>query len=125
MIGNQAITLFNTGLPALFLAAAAWVLPALFSNGTMQQTRLFGSVLLSALVLFVGGALLFAIIYSAGGIPVVATFGDNPVALSVFFARLSALASIIWAPVLALAWFVLAQRVEKRKGQRLAHGGAS
>jgi len=50
---------------------------------------------------------------------------DSPIAVAAFFAKLSMRAGIVWVPILALTWFVLAQGVEKRKGQRQAQGEAT
>ena len=46
-------------------------------------------------------------------------FGQAPLASAWFFLRLSGFAALIWGPLLALAWFGMAQGVEKRKGEDL------
>jgi hypothetical protein len=124
VIPAQPITFFNTGIPVMLLALAAWVLPVMLGRGAGDQQALIKGIMASALVILAGGALIFAGLYSASGVPAFSSFADRPMAVSGYFARLSLIAGIIWGPVLALAWFVLAQGVERRKGEDRARRGS-
>ncbi|MBV1867327.1 MAG: hypothetical protein KUG69_05405 [Marinosulfonomonas sp.] len=120
---NQAepIGLLNTGLPVTVLAVLAIVLPRLLAPSQTRSHRLVGSAVgLSALVLLVVGAIIFAATYSVQGHPVLATFKSDPLAIMLFFLRLAAKASLIWLPVLGLVWFGMAQKVENHRGADVA-----
>lgn len=125
MISSQPITLFNTGLPVMLMALAAWWVPLFLARRTVSQQGLIKGILASALIVIVGGAGVFGVIYQANGIPVFSTLVDEPVQIMGYFGRLSFIAGIIWGPVLALSWFVLAQGVERRKGEDLARRGSA
>lgn len=124
MITAQPITFLNTGLPVLLLAIAAWVVPVLFGRAAADQQALMRGIVASALIILLLGSVLFAGIYQVGGIPVADAFADAPLSVGGFFARTSLTAGIIWGPVLALSWFVLAQGVERRKGEDRARRGS-
>ena len=123
MIPTQPITFLNTGLPVMVMALAAWWVPLYLSRRAHSQQALMRAILTSALSVLIMGAVIFAGIYQAGGIPVLAALLDQPTVVGGYFARLSLIAGIIWAPVLALAWYVLAQGVERRKGEAIAREG--
>ncbi|MCH5377312.1 MAG: hypothetical protein JJ992_25400 [Planctomycetes bacterium] len=120
MIGTQPISFLNTGIPVLLMALAAWLLPAFLSRHAETQRELARSVVLSAALVLSGGAVIFAIIYDASGINVGAAMLDAPTVVGAFFVRLSLLGAVIWGPILALAWYILAQGVERRIGERKA-----
>lgn len=124
MIPAQPITFLNTGLPVFLMAIAAWVVPVLLGRTAADQQALMRGIVASALIILLLGAVLFAGIYQAGGIPVAGAFADAPLSVGGFFARTALTAGIIWGPVLALAWFVLAQGVERRKGEDRARRGS-
>lgn len=103
-------------LPVGLIGVAAVALPlALTPRGTRSQKRLAFVVLMSALGLFVLGGALFAFLYEVDGVPVIQTLRDAPGQMFGFLARRAALASLIWLPLLGLAWLSLARRVEQIK----------
>ena len=123
MIPTQPITFLNTGLPVMVMALAAWWVPLYLARKAHNQQALMRAILTSALGVLITGAVIFAGIYQTGGIPVLAALLDQPTVVGGYFARLSLIAGIIWGPVLALAWYVLAQGVERRKGEAIAREG--
>ena len=123
MIPAQPITFLNTGLPVMVMALAAWWVPLYLARHAHNQQALMRAILTSALGVLILGAVIFAGIYQTGGIPVLAALLDQPTVVGGYFARLSLIAGIIWGPVLALAWYVLAQGVERRKGEAIAREG--
>jgi hypothetical protein len=104
----------NTFLPLGALAALALALPFVtVPRATRSQARLAVGVAASALVRLVAGTGLFAGLYAGeGGAP-------RPAAVL----RATGMAAIVWAPLLALAWFVRAQGVERRRGEDMAQAG--
>ena len=105
-------------LPVCLIALTAVILPLLLTpRGTRSQKRLMLSVALSALGLFVLGGVLFAFLYELRGRPVVYALGAEPVRVLGFLARRAAMASLIWAPLLMLAWLSLARRIEGLKSE--------
>ncbi|WP_417280620.1 hypothetical protein [Celeribacter sp.] len=110
------VGLIGVAVPVGLIGVAALALPlALTPRGTRSQKRLFVSVLLSALGLFVLGGALFAFLYEVDGVPVIQTMRDAPGQMFGFLARRAALASLILLPLLGLAWLSLACRVEQIK----------
>lgn len=125
MIATEPIGWVNTGLPMAVLAGAAVILPRLVAPvETRSQRAVVASVLISAIGLLLLGAAVFAVVYGAGGAGVGAAFSAAPLATSVFFLRLSAMAALLWAPVLALVWFAMAQAVEVRRGEDVVRGAS-
>ena len=116
MIPAQPITFLNTGIPVMLMALLAWVVPVVLGRAAGSQQALTLGILVSTAILLVSGAILFAVAYSAGGVPVRNAFAVQPIGIGAFFLKTSLISGIIWGPVLALAWFVLAQGVERRKG---------
>lgn len=119
-MGGQNVTFLNTGLPVILLALVAWYAPLILGRSTTSQRELARAVVTSALIVVVSGAVIFAVIYQAAGINVIGTLLDAPTVVGGYFARLSLFAGIVWAPVLALSWYVLAQDVERRLGEKKA-----
>ena len=120
MIEAEEIGLWNTGLPLLILGALAVVFPRLLvRRDTRAQWEVLVGIWASAGFLLIAGAVIFALIYGARGAPVAEVAGAAPLAVAVFFLRLSGYAAILWVPLLALVWFGMAQGVEKRKGEDL------
>lgn len=118
MIASEPIGWVNTGLPLAVLAGAAVVLPRLVVPGdTRSQRVVMVSVLVSAIALLLLGAAVFAVVYGVRGVGVGAAFATAPMAACIFFLRLSAMAALLWGPVLALVWFAMAQAVEVRRGE--------
>lgn len=118
MIQPEPIGLLNTGLPAIVLAALAVVLPRLLvATDTRSQWSLAIAIAASAIGLLVVGALIFAATYKLEGTKVGAAFAEDALLTARYFGRLSAMAALVWVPVLALVWFAKAQAVEKRRGE--------
>lgn len=105
--------LVNTGLPLAVLTALALLLPLLtVPRATRSQRKLALGIGLAAALTLLAGAGLFALLYGVGG--------GAPRLAAVL--RGSGLAALVWAPLLALAWFVRAQGVEARRGEDIARG---
>ncbi len=123
MITSQPIGLANTGVPVALLAAGAAWLPRLLAGRTLSQARLAMAVALTAMLLTAAGAGIFAALYAFQGAQVGGALAGNAGGVLVFFLGLSLRAALFWVPVLALAWFVLAQGVERRRGEDMARKG--
>ncbi len=123
MMASQPIGLANTGVPVALLAAGAAWLPRLLAGRTLSQARLAMAVALTALLLIALGAGIFALLYALEGAPVARALAGDAVGLLSFFFGLSLRAALFWAPVLALVWYVLAQGVERRRGEAIANKG--
>ena len=124
MIATQPIGLTNTGLPVAVLVAGAAGLPwVLAPKGTLSQARLAVAVGVTALLLLVLGTGLFAALYALQGAAVRGAMATDTAGVVRFFFGLSAKAALFWAPVLALAWYVMAQGVERRRGEAIAREG--
>ena len=97
-------------LPMLLLLAAVVGLPwLLVAKDTLSQRVLAGGMLKTALVTWVLGAVLMAVLY--------AMINDGPPDLRLgFYLDRSALLGLLWGPVLALVWMLRAQGVERRRG---------
>lgn len=125
MIASEPIGWVNTGLPLVVLAGLAVVFPrVLVSDETRSQRAVFGAVAVSALGVLVAGAVVFGVVYGLRGVGVGAAFADAPAATTLFFGRLSAMAALLWAPILALVWFAMAQSVEVRRGEDVMRGAS-
>ena len=123
MIESQPIGWWNTGFPLVLLGGLAGLLPwGLVSRETRSQRQVAMAIWASAAVLLIVGAVVFAAQYGWRGVDVWAALAAAPVATARFFLRLSGFAAMLWAPVLALVWLALAQRVERRKGEDVARG---
>ena len=121
MIVAAPIGWINTGLPLVLLVGAAIILPQIVSRRETRSHLVVMVVIgVTVLSLIIAGAVIFAAIYAAQGAGVRAAFGENALATVLFFSRLSAKFALAWAPILALVWFVMAQAVEKRRGEDIA-----
>ncbi len=121
MTDGGAISFVNTGLPLVILGALAALLPfALVPSGTRRHWQAAVGVWGTAGIVLLAGAAIFGVLYGIAGAGVGAALGDAPLATGAFFLKLSAHAAVAWGPVLALTWLVLAQRVERRKGEDAA-----
>ena len=119
MIQPQPIGLLNTALPLAVLVAGAALLPGWLAGKTLSRWRLAVAVMLAALVLLVAGAVIFALLHALDGARPGAAMAQAPVAVTLFFLRLSVKATLLWGPVLALAWLVLLQGLERRRGEEM------
>ena len=124
MIEPEPISFTNTGLPLVILGALAIVVPYLLvPAGTRKQWEVAVAIWASAGILLLAGAGVFAVIYALQGRPVGAAFSEAPLTALWFFLKVSGYGAVAWAPVMALTWLALAQRVEKRKGEDMSRGG--
>jgi len=118
MTQAQPIGLLNTGLPVAALLVLAIFLPRLLAPAQTRSHKIVAAATgLSALVLVVFGAFIFAGSYAIQGHPVMATFASDPLALMLFFLWQAAKTALIWLPVLGMVWFGMAQKVETRRGE--------
>ena len=121
MIPTQPIGFLNTGLPVVSLALLVILIPRLIlPAGTLSHQVLAVAIAVTALITLAFGAVFFALSYGWLGAPVWATFQDAPTSIAAYFLRLSAMAALIWGPVLALVWYTSAQGVERRRGEARA-----
>jgi len=110
----------NTALPLAGLAAlAVAALQALTPRATRSQARLAAAAVAAAAVTLVAGAVLFGLL--RGLRP--AALAAAPVATALALLRASAGAALVWGPLLALAWLIGAQGVERRRGEAMAREG--
>jgi len=122
-LGPIGIT-FALTLPLGLMAALAVLFPrALTPRRTLSQRRLALSVALTVVGLVLAGMLLFADLYARQGAQIVPALRDDTGATLVRLFWASLQAAIVWGPVLALTWLVMAQAVEKRRGQDAARKG--
>jgi hypothetical protein len=63
------------------------------------------------------GAVLMAVLYAAEGAEVGQGITQSPLNVMMFFAKRSVMAALLWGPILALAWFGMAQKIEHLKGK--------
>lgn len=123
MISTAPIGWLNTALPVTILALAAVLLPGWYvPRETRSHKAVIAAVALTAVTMILLGAAVFAIVYWLSGAGVAAAMSEAPLATMIYFFRLSLMAALLWGPVLALVWFSMAQRVEKRRGQDTARG---
>lgn len=121
MISPEPVGFINTVAPLLVMAAGAVLLPGwLTARATRSHRAVALGVGLTAAGLTLVGAVVFAAIYGWQGALVGAAFGQNPTGTTLFFLRISAKGALVWAPVLALVWYVAAQAVERRRGEDIA-----
>lgn len=114
MMNYADMGLVNTFLPLAGLVAVALFLPLwLVPRGTRSQTRLARGMVLTGALTFGAALGLFALLYAGAG---------NAIRLG-GVARAAALSALAWGPLLALAWLVRAQGVEKRRGEDMARRG--
>jgi len=117
MIEIQTIGWWNTGFPLVVLAAAAVLVPwVLVPKATRSQRAGALGIAVSAMVLFALGVGVFIVGYATQLDRLWSVFADAPLAALSYFVGLSAYSAILWAPILAIMWFGMAQSVERRKG---------
>ncbi len=118
LIQAEPIGFWNTGFPLGLMAVLAIVLPrVLVKRNTRSQSEVAVTIWASGGILFLVGAGVFAVIYHMRGYDVFEAFAEGPWATAAFFFGFSAYAAIVWAPILGLVWFGMAQGVEARKGE--------
>lgn len=111
--------IWNTGLPLLIMGALGWLLPRmLVPEGTRSHQRVALGVVVSIVGLIAASALVLVAFDSAayrGVMDVGGVMLATEIAL-----RNSALFAVAWAPIVALSWFNMAQRVEVQRGRDMA-----
>lgn len=113
--------LVNMLMPMLVLLSASILLPAvLVPRRTLSQRHLAFGVMVSAAILLLLGALVFAWLYAQAGAQVFAAVAEEPFGVVGHLLGVSLRALPFWAPVLGLVWLARAQGVERRKGEVLA-----
>lgn len=118
-MNDTSVTLFNTGLPVVLIACAAGGLPWVLSpRTTRSQGRVMLAIGMSCVLLVGVSAGLFAL-FDKRSLWSGETLMQHGVVAWVYL-RGSASAALIWAPILALTWLGLAQRVERLRGQDMA-----
>ncbi|GAA3866783.1 hypothetical protein [Celeribacter arenosi] len=121
MNGNFWITVV---LPVALLAVLGWVLPhVLAPRGTRSHRQLARAVLISAVVLVIVGAALFAALRILGGGASLTLIEVRPFAVMWYFLIRSAYAVLIWGPILALSWYSLARQIEDARARDIVRQG--
>ena len=121
-LGESGGFFVAVALPVVLIGAAALAIPFVVTpKGTRSQRRLFLSVLMSALLLFGLSAVLFAVLYQAEGKPLWQVFPQQPQQVCAFLARRAVLATLVWGPLMLLAWLSLARRIERIKAEEGMH----
>ncbi|MFT6423796.1 MAG: putative membrane protein [Celeribacter sp.] len=116
MLNTHFLT--SVAVPVCVLAALALVLPLFITpRDTRSQRRLAMSVILSAVILVVIGAVFIGGLYAREGIRFSHMLAQSPLFAVMFFVKRSLMAALVWGPVLALAWFNMAQKIEHLKGK--------
>lgn len=125
MTGLRHLNLNNDlMIPAVVLMGLAVLLPrGLTPWATRSHRRLALGIGLSALVLWFGGAVLFAELYARHGAELGQALAVDAGGTIGFLLGVSARAAILWAPLLVIWWYVGAQRVEKLKGEDIMREG--
>lgn len=105
-------------LPLLALGALGAVLPVVLVRVLPKgRQAVLLSVVASAWLLWIGGALLFLGLYLLRGVPLPDMASGSAVG---HFLSLGLRSALVWGPVLALAGLALAQREEARQGREAA-----
>lgn len=112
-------------MPLITLVIGALGFPWIFMGpATLSHRAVAISVLISALLLLVLGAIMLGGIYELRGSDVGAALTVHPMGTVFFLLNASLKMTLVWVPVLALVWFVLAQGVERRRGEAIARADA-
>ena len=107
-------------LPLVTLGTLGAVIPAALAPRFPDTLAGLARALLLSVVLLIGaGSLLFILLYRDQGMDLAALASDTGAALW-HFSGLGLKSALVWGPVTALTALVLAQGVERRKGERMA-----
>lgn len=118
---SQEPTLWNTGVPLIILGVLGWVLPRmLVPVDTRSQKRVVLGVLFAVVMLVLVSALVLVAFDNAAYRSALDIGG--PALVAEIALRGSALFAVSWVPMVVLAWFNMAQRVEVLRGQDMARG---
>lgn len=105
-------------LPIVALGTAGALVPVLSMRLMPNSLAGLGlAAVISIILLTIGGAILFVILYGSAGSGSART-PDQLQALH--FLGLGARAALVWGPVLLLTLIALGQGVERRRGERMA-----
>jgi hypothetical protein len=117
----NSITWADSVLPIVVLATLAVVVPwVLVKRDTRSQREVAVTIWASAGVLMIASGVIYAVLHAAQGRAVGEFFAEAPMVTLWFFIKQAGSSAILWAPILALVWFGMAQGVEKRKGEDAA-----
>ncbi|SLN60992.1 hypothetical protein AQS8620_02769 [Aquimixticola soesokkakensis] len=112
----MSAVLLEIVLPIAVLAVLAAVLPlVLMPRSNRSQAVLRHTALITGVILLLVSGLIFVVLHLAAGQPVLGAFQVAPLPTVWYFLRMGLLSAIVWAPVLALGWYGLAQRIEQLK----------
>ncbi len=110
----------STLLPMMTLGALGAVVPIALAGRFDDTLAGLGRALaVSVLALVVAGSVLFVLLYGDQGVGI-ADLMARPGAAVRHFVLLGLKSALVWGPVTALAALVLAQGVERRRGERMA-----
>lgn len=110
----------STLLPMITLGALGAVVPIALAGRFEDSLAGLGRALaLSGAILILAGSVLFVLLYGDRGAQVSA-YAARPGAVLRHFAGLGLKSVLVWGPVMALTALVLAQGVERRRGERMA-----
>jgi hypothetical protein len=112
----------NTVGPVLGLLVVVAVMPQILAGRGLSHRRVAVAVGVTALVLWVIGAVIFALQYQAIGADVVGDFATWPLRTGRVYLQRSLWFALFWGPMLGFVWLVLAQGVERRRGLRMDDG---
>jgi uncharacterized membrane protein YozB (DUF420 family) len=101
----------NVVLPLLGLLLVAGILPWLLAGRRASHRRV-----MMAVVLLAFGALVFVVQYQSLGNDAFGEFAQSPLRAGMDYLQRSLWLALLWAPVLAFLWLMLAQGVERRRG---------
>lgn len=119
------VTLLNTGLPTAITGALALLMPHLFvGRDERSHARIALRILLISGVLLLVSAALMALSYTQYEIALAGSLAEQPLATTLYFLKRGALMAMVWLPLLLLAWFGLAQRVERLRDHDIIRGSA-
>ncbi len=104
----------NALLPMAVLIGLSIAVPALVAGDTTSQRRLTVAMLATAVLVWVTGAAIMALLYAG------VNAGELGGAWR-YFER-SGLMGLLWVPVLGLVWLIRAQGVERRRGLVMGRG---
>ncbi|MBC7478499.1 MAG: hypothetical protein H7317_10450 [Pseudorhodobacter sp.] len=109
------LTFTNGILPLALLIALAVGLPMVLAGRTLSQRRLAVAMLVTTLLVWIGGAVLMAWSYYQAN-------GRLDAGYASYFQRALPL-GLLYAPILTLVWLVRAQAVERRRGLQMRDRG--
>ncbi len=109
-----------TLLPLVTLGALGAIVPiALAPRFPDTQPGLARAIALSVVLLVLSGTILFVMLYSEAGMSP-GQLAQRPTDSLRHFLALGLKSALVWGPVTALTALVLAQGVERRRGERMA-----